>query len=266
MTLAVDIRVARADLQIRADLDASDGETVALLGPNGAGKSTVVDCLAGLLEPDEGRIALDDETWVDVAGERWTPAERRPVGVVFQNGLLIPHLSAIENVAFPLRARGEDRSVARERATDLLTRLGFPAVRADARPNELSGGEAQRVALARALIHEPRLLLLDEPLTGLDPSGARALKDLLRERAGAGIGVLVSTHLLDVAERLCDRVVIIDHGRTRAAGTFAELRGPDHEATLEDVFLALTRETGEDGDRARGGPGDRARDAREARP
>ena len=80
-------------------------------GPNGAGKSTVVDCLAGLLEPDDGRIALDDDTWVDVAGDRWTPAERRPVGVVFQNGLLFPHLSATENVAFPLRARGDGPAV-----------------------------------------------------------------------------------------------------------------------------------------------------------
>ena len=89
---------------------------MALLGPNGAGKSTVVDCLAGLLDPDDGRITLDDDTWVDVAGNRWTPAERRPVGVVFQSGLLFPHLTATENAAFPLRARGADRGAARERA------------------------------------------------------------------------------------------------------------------------------------------------------
>ncbi len=122
MTLSVDIRVARADVQIHADLRASEGETVALLGPNGAGKSTVVDCLAGLLEPDEGRIALDGETWVDVADDRWTPAERRSVGVVFQNGLLFPHLSATENVAFPLRARGEDRSALAESAPPTSSR------------------------------------------------------------------------------------------------------------------------------------------------
>ena len=91
---------------------------MALLGPNGAGKSTVVDCLAGLLEPDDGRITLDDDTWVDVAGNRWTPAEQRPVGVVFQSGLLFPHLSATENAAFPLRARGEDRA-RRARARDI---------------------------------------------------------------------------------------------------------------------------------------------------
>ena len=139
---------------------------MALLGPNGAGKSTVVDCLAGLLEPDDGpdraRRSTRGSTWRATDGR---PAERRSVGVVFQNGLLFPHLSATENVAFPLAgARGEVRecSHASARAAP-ATRLGFPAARTDARPNELSGGEAQRVALARALIHEPRLLLLDEP-------------------------------------------------------------------------------------------------------
>jgi ABC-2 type transport system ATP-binding protein len=100
----------------------------------------------------------------------------------------------------------------------------------------------QKLMVAMALLHRPEAILLDEPLTGLDPRGARALKDLLRERVAKGVGVLVSTHLLDVAERLCDQVVIIDHGRARAAGTLAALRGGDQHATLEDVFLALTRE------------------------
>ena len=101
----------------------------------------------------------------------------------------------------------------------------------------------QKVSVAAALLHDPPLVMLDEPMLGLDPRGARALKDLLRERAARGLGVLVSTHLLDVAERLCDRVVIIDHGVKRAEGTLAELRGSRADATLEDVFLALTRET-----------------------
>ena len=101
----------------------------------------------------------------------------------------------------------------------------------------------QKVSIAAALLHDPPLVLLDEPLGGLDPHSARALKDLLRERAARGLGVLVSTHLLDVAERLCDRVVVLHHGRKRAEGTLAELRGANEETTLEDVFLALTRET-----------------------
>ena len=97
----------------------------------------------------------------------------------------------------------------------------------------------QKVSVAAALIHDPPLLMLDEPLLGLDPRGARALKDLLRERAGRGLGVLVSTHLLDVAERLCDRVVILRAGRVVAEGTLAELRGGDAGRSLEDVFLEL---------------------------
>ena len=102
-------------------------------------------------------------------------------------------------------------------------------------------GMRQKVAIAAALLADPALVMLDEPLVGLDPLGARVLKDLLRERAARGLGVLVSTHLLDVAERLCDRVVILHHGRVLAAGTLASLRGERRDATLEDVFLELTR-------------------------
>jgi molybdate transport system ATP-binding protein len=236
MTLAVDIRVARADLQVRADLHASEGETVALLGPNGAGKSTVVDCLAGLLEPDDGRIALDGETWVDVARERWIPAEHRSVGVVFQNGLLFPHLSATENVAFPLRARDEDRSTARERAMSLLTRLGFPAARADARPGELSGGEAQRVALARALIHEPRLLLLDEPTASLDVRARSELRPLIRSilEGFAGVRVLI-THDPVEAMTVADRIVVMERGEITQRGTPEELRNAPRTPYVADL-------------------------------
>ena len=169
--------------------------TVALLGPNGAGKSTVVDCLAGLLDPSHGRIVMDDRTWIDVASGRYVPPEDRSIGVVFQNWMLFPHLSAIENVAFPLRARGvrgpEARLQARERSSQ---RLGFPAGRADARPSDLSGGEAQRVAIARALIHEPRLLLLDEPTSSLDVRARSELRPLIRTilRGFAGVRVLVT--------------------------------------------------------------------------
>src|SRR5207342_429374 len=104
--------------------------TVALLGPNGAGKSTVVDCLAGLLDPDDGRVVMDDRTWIDVSSGRYDPPENRSIGVVFQNGMLFPHLSSIENVAFPLRARGVRAPEARLQAGALLQRLGFPSYRA----------------------------------------------------------------------------------------------------------------------------------------
>ena len=236
MTLAVDIRVTRASLQIRAVLQASEGETVALLGPNGAGKSTVVDCLAGLLEPDDGRITLDDDAWVDVAGNRWTPAEQRPVGVVFQSGLLFPHLTATENAAFPLRARGTDRGAARERAASLLTRLGFPAARRDARPNELSGGEAQRVSLARALIHEPRLLLLDEPTASLDVRARSELRPLIRSilEGFAGVRVLI-THDPVEAMTVADRIVVMEQGEITQRGTPEELRNAPRTPYVADL-------------------------------
>jgi molybdate transport system ATP-binding protein len=236
MTLSIDIRLARADLQIHADLHASEGETVALLGPNGAGKSTVVDCVAGLLDPDEGRIAIDGEAWVDVANGRWTPAERRPVGVVFQDGLLFPHLSATENAAFPLRARGEDRSVARERATSLLARLGLPAARMDARPGELSGGESQRVALARALIHEPRLLLLDEPTASLDVRARSELRPLIRSilEGFAGVRVLI-THDPVEAMTVADRIVVMERGEVTQRGTPGDLRNAPRTPYVADL-------------------------------
>jgi molybdate transport system ATP-binding protein len=236
MTLSVDIRVARADLDIRVDLRASDGETVALLGPNGAGKSTVVDCLAGLLEPDDGHVMLDGETWIDVENGRWMPAERRPVGVVFQNGLLFPHLSATENAAFPLRARGEDRTVARERASSLLTQLGFPAARANARPGELSGGETQRVALARALIHEPRLLLLDEPTASLDVRARSELRPLIRSILEGFVGVRVLiTHDPVEAMTVADRIVVIERGEVTQRGTPEDLRNGPRTPYVADL-------------------------------
>jgi len=244
----------------RLDLEVPRGTIVGFLGPNGAGKTTTLRCCSGLIRPHAGTIAIAGH-----ALDRAPLTARAALGYVPDRAFLYERLTGIEFLEFVAALYDVRAAQARERAGALLARLELENAASD-RIETYSLGMRQKIAVAAALLHEPRLLLLDEPLTGLDPSGARALKDLLRERAGDGIGVLVSTHLLDVAERLCDRVVIIDHGRTRAAGTFAELRGPDHEATLEDVFLALTRETGEDGDRARGGPDDRARDAREARP
>jgi molybdate transport system ATP-binding protein len=166
-TLRADATIARPHFDVRVRLDVEAGRTVALLGPNGAGKSTVVRALTGLEPLTSGSVVLDGASLEDAAtGARRRP-EERPVGVMFQDLLLFPHLSAVENVAFPLRARGTGRRDARGRAEELLAALGV-AHRAHARPAELSGGEAQRVALARALVPEPRLLLLDEPLSALD--------------------------------------------------------------------------------------------------
>src|SRR5262245_5729251 len=178
MALKVDIAVRRGGFEVRAAFDAAPGETVGLLGPNGSGKSTLVLAIAGLLELEEGSIVLDGRT-LAAAGGSYVPPEGRPIGVVFQDLLLFPHLSARENVAFGLRARGVNTPDARRQATDLLERVGI-AGRADARPRDLSGGEAQRVALARALVVEPALLLLDEPLSALDVGTRVVVREFVR--------------------------------------------------------------------------------------
>ena len=133
MTLVVDVTARRGAFEVRAAFEAEVGRTLALLGPNGSGKSTLVSTIAGLLPPVQGTIALDDAVLDDAASNVHVPPERRPIGVVFQHLLLFPHLSATENVAFPLRAHGVPKPEARERASGLLERLGL-ANRADARP------------------------------------------------------------------------------------------------------------------------------------
>ncbi|MBO0867059.1 MAG: ABC transporter ATP-binding protein [Micromonosporaceae bacterium] len=198
----------RLDLQLRID----SGEVVALLGPNGAGKTTALRALAGLQPLSAGYIRLNGQTLADPDRRLWTPTERRSIGVVFQDYLLFPHLSALENVAFGPRSHGLPRRDARARAAGWLSRVGL-AEQARARPRQLSGGQAQRVALARALAVDPALLLLDEPLAALD---ARTRLDTraqlhrhLAEHPGATL--LVTHDPLD-ALVLAERLVIIEDG------------------------------------------------------
>jgi molybdate transport system ATP-binding protein len=229
MPLAADLAVRRDGFVVEARLDAADGETLALLGPNGAGKSTVVEALAGLLPLEHGSIAIDDNAVEHL------PPERRPIGVAFQDPLLFPHLSALENVAFPLRARGGARQPARASARAVLTELA-PDVPPGARPGALSGGERQRVALARAVASEPRLLLLDEPLAAVDVSARADLRSVLRETVDGfdGVCVLVAHDPLD-ALTLADRVVILEHGRVVQSGTPHEVRDAPATAYAADL-------------------------------
>ena len=221
MTMSVDVVARRGAFEVRAAFDAAAGETVALLGPNGSGKSTLVLAIAGLLEA-EGRIELEGEVLDDEDGH--VPPERRPIGVVFQDLLLFPHLSAIENVAFGLRARGHDASDARTRARESLQAIGI-ADRADARPRDLSGGEAQRVALARAMIGEPALLLLDEPLSSLDVGTRVEVRELMREELRRFPGIrLVVTHDPVEASALADRMVVLEGGRVTQVGSPEDIR------------------------------------------
>lgn len=208
-------------LSLQVDLEVGFGQTLAVVGPNGAGKSTLLRIIAGLVPLDTGRLVVAGSTWDDAAAGVGLAPEDRSVGLVFQDRLLFPHLSVLDNVAFGLRARGVDRARAQRRALDWLERVGL-ADRAGARPDELSGGQAQRVALARALVTEPAVVLLDEPLSALDADAHAGMIDLLADHLDHHHGVrLVVTHDPADAAALADRVLVLDRGEV------AQLAAPD---------------------------------------
>ena len=223
MTLEASIGLEVGALEVDVTLDVAPAETVAIIGPNGAGKSTVLRVLAGLLPIERGCISIDGEVVDDPVTGAFRPPERRSVGVVFQDYLLFPHLSALENVAFGLRARGAPRGDARRHAAEWLERVGLADHRAH-RPGALSGGQAQRVALARALATAPRLLLLDEPLAALDAGVRAEVRRDLRRHLGSFTGMrVIVTHDPVDAYALADRVAVMDAGRIIQTGTIAEV-------------------------------------------
>lgn len=242
--LDADIRLRLERLNLDAVLSVQAGEVAALLGPNGAGKSTVLRALSGLLRLDGGKVELDGTVLEEPAKHIRVAPEKRPVGLMFQEYLLFPHLSAVENVAFGLRARGIDRRAARERAAAALERLGVAKV-AEARPGNMSGGQQQRVAMARAMVTEPKLLLLDEPLAALDVSTKtdvrRQLRATLRESQAAN--VMVTHDLLD-AVALADRMFVIEDGGIAQSGTPAEVTArPKSRYVADLVGVNLLRGT-----------------------
>jgi molybdate transport system ATP-binding protein len=244
MSLRAQIGVTLGAFELDVELSVEPGEVVALLGPNGAGKSTVLRALAGLLPIDRGRIVVDRSSDDPVGGavvlddpatDIFVSPERRPIGVVFQDYLLFAHLSALENVAFGLRARGVDRHEASRLARAWLERVGL-GDRVDQRPRTLSGGQAQRVALARALATNPRLLLLDEPLAALD-AGTRSevRRDLRRHLEGFdGMRLLVTHDPVD-AYVLADRVIVLEHGRIAQAGTIEQVTAHPRSGYVADL-------------------------------
>jgi ABC-2 type transport system ATP-binding protein len=218
------------------DLTVRAGEFYALLGPNGAGKSTTLRMVAGLLPADSGEIHIFG---VDA---RRNPIEaKRIVAWLPDEPQLYDKLDPLEYLEFVAGLWGVEPRRAHESAESLLQILGLWENRRE-RCEGFSKGMKQKVALAGALVHDPRLLMLDEPLTGLDAGSARQVKDLLAARAKAGATIILTTHILEVAERICDRVGILARGKLIAEGTLEELRaaGGGGTASLEDMFLELT--------------------------
>ena len=226
------------------DLTVEPGELYALLGPNGAGKTTTLRIVAGLLRPDRGTVNV-----FGIDSLEHPIASKKIVAWLPDDPMLYDKLTPLEYLAFIAGLWGIAAEPAQRRACELLEQLDLWQHRSD-RCETFSRGMKQKAALAGALIHDPRLLILDEPLTGLDAGSARKVKDILTARVSAGATVILTTHILEVAERLADRIGIIRRGRLLAEGTMGELAalaggsaetGPETGAgTLEQVFLHLT--------------------------
>ena len=217
------------------DLCVPAGEFYTLLGPNGAGKTTTMRMVAGLLAPDRGSISIFGvDALADPIGAK------RIVAWVSDEPMLYDQLTPMEYLDFVAGLWGVEAKLAEARARELLSWLGL-APHADERCGGFSKGMRQKLALAGALVHEPRLIILDEPFTGLDAGSSRVVKDVLRERVRAGCSVIMTTHILEVAERMADRIGVMSKGRLIADGRLEELRvrAGSGDASLEDTFLAL---------------------------
>ncbi|MBU3689891.1 MAG: hypothetical protein B7C54_05375 [Acidimicrobiales bacterium mtb01] len=223
MVLHGHVVVERNRFTLDASISVRAGETLAVLGPNGAGKTTLLRALAGLVPISAGSIELDGALLDDPDHDVFIVPERRPIGFVFQDYLLFPDMSVVENVAFGPRARGTNHEQALARASELLEWVGL-GDHAEKRPDAISGGQAQRVALARAMAVSPRLLLLDEPLAALDVTTRRSVRsDLSRLLAGVDSARILVTHDPRDARALADRLMIIENGRVVQSGSFDDI-------------------------------------------
>jgi molybdate transport system ATP-binding protein len=224
------VRAEVAERGFNAEFTVAAGEVLAILGPNGAGKSTALHLIAGLLAPDSGVVRLGERVLTDTAAGVFVPTYQRRVGLLLQDPLLFPHLSAAANVAFAARARHQSRAAARSAALHWLREVDAEQF-ADRRPRQLSGGQAQRVAIARALAGRPDVLLLDEPMAGLDVTAAVSVRSVLRRvMANDGRAAVLVTHdVLDVLT-LADRVLVLQRGGIAEIGSAADVLGSPRSA------------------------------------
>jgi len=218
------------------DLQIEKGELFGFLGPNGAGKTTTIKMMTGLLEPTSGSVEING---INIWDE---PIEaKRQISYVPDHPNLYPKLTGRDYLEFVASVYQVSKQDYEERATELLNIFSLTD-RADELIESYSHGMKQKVAICGALIHEPKILFLDEPTVGLDPKSARYLKNLLRQKCNEGMTVFITTHILEIAEQMCDRIGIISDGEVIALGTMDELRQLDGrtDGSLEDIFLELT--------------------------
>jgi ABC-2 type transport system ATP-binding protein len=223
------------------DLDVPKGELFGFLGPNGAGKTTTLRMIAGILRPSAGSVRIGG---IDLAAD--PIAAKRKLGYIPDRPFIYEKLTGAEFLRFVAGLFEQSGAPVEKRGRDLLTLFELDEWR-DELVESYSHGMRQKLIIASAFIHRPDVIVVDEPMVGLDPKAARTLKDLFREYVRRGHTIMMSTHTLEVAQGLCDRVAIIQRGEIRACGTLAELRaaagGSDgHEAGLEEIFLRLTGE------------------------
>ena len=236
MSLQVSIDQA-LPMRLAGSFQCAPGQLVALVGPSGAGKTSLLRAIAGLMKPQNARINVGSACWCDTARGLWVPPQQRNVGLVFQDYALMPHMTALDNVALPLR--GPDRL---PRALDMLRRVGLTAEHMQRRPAQLSGGQQQRVAVARALVREPAVLLLDEPFSAVDQMNRQTLYALLAElREDIAVPMVLVTHDLNEARLLADELVVMAEGAVLQQGRADAIHRAPRNARVADIVGIANR-------------------------
>ncbi|GAB3834032.1 amino acid ABC transporter ATP-binding protein [Kribbella italica] len=220
------------------DLDVDAGQCVVLIGASGSGKSTLLRCVNLLETVDDGVIELDGEDITDPRAD--ADRIRSGIGIVFQSYNLFPHLSVLDNVTLaPIRVHGVAKPAARARAMEMLDRVGL-ADKATARPDNLSGGQQQRAAIARALVNNPKLMLLDEVTSALDPELVGEVLDLLKDLKSDGITMLICTHEMTFAREVADQICFLDQGRLLESGPPSQVLGTPREPRTQEFLRRIT--------------------------